>query len=305
MPAFNTEAFIGEAIDSVLKQSVPDWELIVINDGSTDKTAEIIQEFKDPRIRFFSQKNAGASAARNRGIRESRSEMLMFLDSDDRLRSRALDVLGKALSASSKVCLAYGESVVMDEAGRVFGPEKGPAFSDRPSGNVLKSILQRNFMLPGAVLVRAVCLDRTGGFRNDLMVTEDWELWCRLASVGEFIYLGGKPVLEYRLRSDSTLRTHGNATGHAKRMKCIEAVFSNPEITKHFKEKELSKLRRKRVAAAYGKLGAENLRRREWKQARYHLLKSLRHDPTSLREIILLGAALVRWMPYALERRMK
>jgi glycosyltransferase involved in cell wall biosynthesis len=304
MPAFNVEPFIGEAIASILQQSFFDWELIVVNDGSVDGTSQRVRECHDARIRLIEQGNAGAPAARNRGLAESRGELILFLDADDRLRPTALARLSQALAAAHDACVAYGEGVVMNEQGRVFGSEKGPVFSRRPAGDILASLLQGNVILTlGAALIRASCLKKSGGFREGLRVAQDWELWCRLAATGEFTYLGGEPVIEYRLRSGSIARTHGISID--ENFRTIEAVYSHPEIRTRFSEQDLARFRRKREAAAFAFAGSECLKNRSWVPAKLFFLESIRRNPLAARETILLAAAVMQWMPCCLERRLK
>jgi teichuronic acid biosynthesis glycosyltransferase TuaG len=90
MPAFNAEPFIEEAIQSVIHQTYHDWELIIINDGSTDRTGEIVESFNDPRIFYISKQNEGVSAARNMGLQRMRGEFVCFLDADDVLTSNSI-----------------------------------------------------------------------------------------------------------------------------------------------------------------------------------------------------------------------
>jgi glycosyltransferase involved in cell wall biosynthesis len=304
MPAFNVERYIGEAIKSVLNQSVTDWELIIVDDGSTDHTVDKVQELKDSRFRLFQQNNRGAPAARNRGLSESRGDLIIFLDADDRLRPPALERLLQALHASPKACVAYGEGVVMDEDGHVFGPERGPIFSHRPSGDILRTILQRNPILTmGAAITRASSLVKSGGFREDLRIAEDWELWCRLSAIGEFVYIGAKPIIEYRLHSKSLVRTLGMSIDES--LRSTEAVYSNPEITKRFTERKLVQLRKKREASAFSLAGTQCIKIHNWTEARHFFFESIRRNPLTPREIILLAVAIMQWMPYSLERRLK
>jgi len=274
----------------------------VVDDGCTDATAEVAKQFKDTRIHLVRQKNAGISAARNRGIKEACSDYGIFLDADDRLRPKAMERLLMTLQKAPKACVAYGEAVVMNEWGCVFGSESGPVFSSRPSGNVLKFILHKGFFLVGAAIVRVNFISKVGGFRNDLRVGEDWEMWCRLATIGEFVYIGKEPIMERRLRPDSITRTHLDPP--AEWFRSVEVVFSNPELRRFFKEDELLSLRKKRESAIYGKIGSRFLQVRNWARARHYFLKSLRLNPASPREIILLCASLVRCMPSPLERRL-
>lgn len=92
IPAYNVAPYISECLDSVVSQTFTDWEVIVIDDGSTDETVDITKEFIDERIRLIEQKNAGLSATRNRGVKEAKGEFILFLDSDDRLHNKTLEI---------------------------------------------------------------------------------------------------------------------------------------------------------------------------------------------------------------------
>jgi glycosyltransferase involved in cell wall biosynthesis len=303
MPAFNVAAYISEAIQSVLAQSVAEWELLVVDDGSSDGTVRAVRAFQDQRLRLIRQAHAGVGAARNRGIAESRSDMIVFLDADDRLRPEALAQLLGALEQAPLACLAYGEGVVMNTAGQVFGTKRGPLLARRPSGWVLRDILQNNFILTGGVCVRTDYLRKVGYFQAPLLQGQDWELWCRLATVGEFLYIGGEPVVEYRLRPGSISRTLGRTPVTA--LCSVTAVFTNPEIRCWFEACELTQLQRKREAAVYATAGTECLKTRSWAQARTLFFESLRRDCLRPREFVLLGVSLLQWLPLALERRLK
>ena len=303
MPAFNVEAYISEAIQSILAQSVADWELIVVDDGSYDGTVQAVRAFQDPRLRLIQQVHAGVGAARNQGIGESSSDMIVFLDADDRLRPEALAQLMGALAQTPLACLAYGEGVVMNTAGQVFGAANGPLLAHRPSGWVLRDILQSNFILTGGVCVRTDCLRKVGCFQTSLLQGQDWELWCRLATVGEFLYIGRKPVVEYRLRPGSISRTLGRSP--AKALDSVETVFANPEIRCWFAACELAQLQRRREAAVYATAGTECLKTRSWAQARALFCESLRRDCLRPRELVLLGVSLLQWLPPTVERRLK
>jgi hypothetical protein len=303
MPAFNVEAYISEAIQSVLAQSVADWELIVVDDGSYDGTVRVVRAFQDPRLLLIRQVHAGVGAARNRGIVECRSDMIVFLDADDRLRPAALARLTGALEHTPLACLAYGEGVVMNSAGQVFGAKRGPLLARRPSGWVVRDILQHNFILTGGVCVRTNCLRQVECFQTSLPQGQDWELWCRLATVGEFLYIGGEPVVEYRLRPGSISRTLGRTPVTA--LCSVQAVFTNPEIRCRFAACELVRLQRQREAAVYATAGTECLKTRSWAQARALFLQSLRRDCLRPRELVLLGVCLLHWLPPIVERRLK
>jgi glycosyltransferase involved in cell wall biosynthesis len=305
VPAFNTARYVGETIESVRRQTTADWELIVVDDGSTDGTAEVAGSVAEARLRLIRQANAGVSAARNRGAAEARGEFFLFLDSDDRLRPEALERLGGFLAARSDADVAYGELATTGEDGRLRHGGR-PVFGPRPSGRILPALLAGGFMVPGMALMRAEAFRRSGGFDESLRLSQDWEFLCRVAAGGEILYLPGPPVLEYRLRSSSA--THllgGGDAGFAERMRAIDRAYGNPDVTGGFPPGELARLRRRRHADLSARVGTLALRGRDWATAGRYFRKCLRYDPARPREIILLASALLHWLPPAVERRLK
>ncbi len=304
VPAYNAEAFVGEAIESVLRQSVSDWELIVVDNGSTDATAEVVRRFTDPRIHFIprEQENAGVSVARNRGIAAARGAYLAFLDSDDRLRRTALERLSAGFEGAPNVCVAYGNAALIDDSGEAFGPDTRPVFGLRPSGYVLPMLLARNFITNGgALLVRASCLMSSGHFREDIRLGQDWELWCRLAALGDYQFIGHEPVMEYRVHQGSASRVLGiSVKGHLPE---IDAAFTNPQITRLFTKRALNRLRQKRESDAYCFVGTEAIRAREWRLARQMFIESLRRWRMNPRVLVRLLCTVLRWVPPPLARR--
>ena len=126
MPAYNASRFIGESIHSVISQTYQNWELLIINDGSTDNTGEVIRNFADDRIRYFEKKNGGVSTARNLGLKEMRGEYFCFLDADDELPDNSLALRASYLQEHPEVDLLDGWVLVMDQkmgdVQRVYGP---------------------------------------------------------------------------------------------------------------------------------------------------------------------------------------
>ncbi len=115
VPAYNAEKYIAEAIESVISQTYNNWELIIINDGSTDKTEEIIRDFEDNRITIFYQKNSGVCSARNRGIAFAKGEYITFLDADDILPQKSLELRVKFLQNNPKIDLVDGCISIKDK----------------------------------------------------------------------------------------------------------------------------------------------------------------------------------------------
>lgn len=205
MPAKNAAAHIREAIASVLAHGAGVAELIVIDDGSTDDTAAIVNSFPESRIRLVANETSGVSAARNLGARLAAENWLMFLDADDRLRPDAITTLLAAASASPQAVLIYGDYDVIDDAGRPIGRRSMLLGRSKPSGQVLRRIAAGNFIVNGGVmLVRADAFKTAGGFDPSLKYCEDWHCWCRLAAVGDFQFVRAL-VLDYRRHPANTM----------------------------------------------------------------------------------------------------
>jgi glycosyltransferase involved in cell wall biosynthesis len=251
MPAYNVAAYIEEAVDSVLQQSAEGWELIIVDDGSTDDISARLARYDDQRIKVIRQENSGASAARNKGWRAATADYLLFMDADDRLRANALERLGAALDGNSGACAAYGDAVFIDAPGRIIGSEGRPRHTPRPSGRVLEPLLRNNFLFVGTLCVRGDTLAKVGGW-SDARLGEDWELWCQIAARGDFVYIGEGPVLEYRQHGESTVRRTGRNVEEVFRV--IDRVFADPKIRARVPAVRLNRLKRKReaVICAFG-----------------------------------------------------
>jgi glycosyltransferase involved in cell wall biosynthesis len=193
MPAYNAEATIASAIVSVLRQTRSDFELIIVDDGSTDATTSRIEPLlRDSRIRLISQPNRGLAAARNAGIADARGKYISLLDSDDLWLPHYLESMDAALARDSGASVAYTDSawILNDTAGKVRRVSRVGAIRHRaPSdgsqpGEFFRALLQRgNYIFVGATIDRRA-LERVGAFRTDLRRVEDYELWLRIASRG-------------------------------------------------------------------------------------------------------------------------
>jgi glycosyltransferase involved in cell wall biosynthesis len=300
VPAFNAERYLEDTIHSVVEQSHPSWELLVVDDGSTDRTLEVAKAIQHPRVRVFTQANRGAAAARNRGLRESEGQYVVFLDADDRLRPTALARFVEALQNTPRCVVAYGEIRAISAEGDVLDP-RPPRPGGGLSGDLLRALLVRNRILtPGAACVRRSGLAEVGPFDERLKVGEDWELWCRLAGVGEFRYIGGEPVTDYRIHPESMVHTAGLDIAHE--FACIDAIYSNPKLEERFDEATRARYRRRSDATAHSFVADRHIKARDWRRAREHLARALRSDPWRAREILILPFCVFRWMPKRIER---
>src|SRR4051794_17886995 len=171
MPAYNTGRFITEAIESVLAQRYRNWELVIIDDGSTDNTGSIIEGFTDPRIVALRQPNGGLTSARNLGLSNVSGDWVLFLDSDDLLRPDALDVLIEAAWArrARTPAVVYGDYVRIDETGAKFGRrDLLTKIRKRPSGDLVRFLLQSFVMMIGTAIVRRDVAMKVGQLRAGL-----------------------------------------------------------------------------------------------------------------------------------------
>lgn len=204
VPAYNAERFIGRALESAVSQTYTNLEIVVIDDGSCDRTAEVIRGFRDPRIRYLHQPNLGQGRARNNGIRTSAGAYITFLDADD------FYLPGKV-----------GQQVAFLEAQREFGAvfcnvlhfyshDPRRLFGRRPAvtgGDIFPALLHSSLINPNTLMVRGQILRSGFSFREDRYYPEEWDLYLRLSRSGvQFGYLDEDHVIvEVREDSNTTM----------------------------------------------------------------------------------------------------
>jgi glycosyltransferase involved in cell wall biosynthesis len=201
IPAYNAEKTIVETIASLQQQSFSDFEIIVVDDGSTDQTVATVHAIQDPRIKVVSQQNGGVGASRNRGMAEATGEFVSFIDADDLWTPDKLEAQLAALEKHPEAGVAYSWTTFVDQQGKVLFSQP-PVFHE---GNVYPQILVGNFTSNGSnILVRRKFVDVVGGFDVGIK-TEDWGYCVRLAAVCPFAVVPKHQVI-YRLipQSDSS-----------------------------------------------------------------------------------------------------
>ena len=191
----NRRQMLSEAVASVQEQSFRDWELIVVDDASTDDTAEYLAALADERIRALRQSGHGErSAARNRGLAEARGELIMFLDDDDMLRATALEKMAGALRAHPSCVAAVGACrIFVDEGDTVKAYHPARASVRR----ICRELLFEWWANSGQNLYRTSVVRDVGGFDVALSVVEDRKLWLAVASRGE-VCLVPQVTMDYR-----------------------------------------------------------------------------------------------------------
>lgn len=190
MAACNSAATIAEAIESVRRQTREDWELIVVDDGSRDGTADLVETFTDVRIRVIRElENRGPAFARNRAISLAQAPLVATLDSDDLWLPQYLATMISTLDSDPGAAIAFTDAWVLDDATGRVRKMAAMAFQDPPEplptdpDTLLVELLRRNFIY-NSVTFRREAFTKVGGYDERLWIGEDWELWLRLAAAG-------------------------------------------------------------------------------------------------------------------------
>lgn len=200
MPAYNAEAYIAEAIDSVLKQTYEQWELLVINDGSKDKTGEIANRYRDGRIKVIHQENGGEASARNTALANMRGEFLAFLDSDDAFLPDHLEKTAVYLQNHADKDAVYTDGIYMTSAGQRLEPlssqRRGPF-----TGWIFPEVVRASdvFGPPTCTLLRThLIFEHDLTFDTRIVIGPDWDFLTRYCEWAQFGNLADKTVL-YRV----------------------------------------------------------------------------------------------------------
>jgi len=298
IPTYNRADLIGGTLESVREQTFADWECIVVDDGSTDGTEEVVQQFaeQDERFHYVRQPNAGVCVARNRGISLARGKYVAFLDSDDHFAPNKLEWQVAALDGDSGAVLVYGNTLQCSPLDMRRGQIYLGDMVSKPSGWAFESLLQCSSVY--APLVRAEAFRKTGGFDSEMIPGEDWDMWIRLARVGRIIF-DPRVHLFYRLHEGSVSQNTLFLLDGARRV-----------VKKNLRGVPLPKrLRLRRAARTYLRSGytprllADAHRFREageWQEERKAWLALASLDPAILRTRVALLS--VVWAAISSER---
>jgi len=229
IPAYNRARYLGEAIRSVLEQTFRDFELLVVDDGSTDQTAELIGSISDPRVRYLPQSHRGISPSLNAGLRAARGECVARLDSDDCWLPDMLESLVAVLDSRSDIGVAYGRGQVMDHEGRWLSHSFGTP--ERFRGDSLRSLVYDDCTCNIALLARRACFDRAGLYDETLPANEDWDMWLRVARHYRFAFVD-KVLACIRWHDDNLtgLTSPQLAVVLETRTMPLDKLFSDPQL---------------------------------------------------------------------------
>lgn len=248
IPTYKHCDFVRTTLDSVFAQTFADYEVIVVNDGSPDNTAEVLRPLTDSgRIRYIAQENQGQGAARNRGLAEAQGEFVAFLDDDDLWPPDKLEWQVAALRRHPDAGMVAGPADMIDAA-------TGQCVSQMPffPEITVEILFQGNpFVSPGQTLVRAELLKRLNGLSAEIWGADDWDLWFRVAKNSR-IFMEDRVALFYQIHP-------GNASGQMKRMLDNACLV----VKIHLREVDPKKRKQTELAAykfLYGYLGTRVIR---------------------------------------------
>lgn len=237
IPAFNSGKFIREAIDSVLAQTYKNYEIIVVDDGSTDNTKEILQPYiKKGQIKYIYQTNQRQAAARNNGIRRSKGELIAFLDSDDLWLPKKLESQLPFFQESS-IGLVYSGLSIFDEDNNTL---EETDFTRYRKGRIFDDLLASNFIPTSTVMIRRSCIDKAGFFR-DYKLGQDWDLWLRISAGFKIDYVD-QILTRYRSHHDNVSKKDPKVKLNID-IKILKRIFTDFRVSRKIRKKVLSEIK--------------------------------------------------------------
>ncbi len=237
-PTYNRCALLERAINSVLKQTRPVDEIIIIDDGSTDGTPELLAK-KYPQILYFWQENKGVSATRNAGIEKATGDWIAFLDSDDTWLPRKLEYQQEALIQNPEYLICHTNEIWIRRGKRVNPMKKHQKFG----GYIFDKCLPICVISPSSVILHRSLFERFGKFDTELPVCEDYDLWLRLCAFLPVLYLEKSLITKYGGHADQLSRSTWGLDRF--RIQALEKIIANPDLSPAHRQAALEMLKYK------------------------------------------------------------
>jgi glycosyltransferase involved in cell wall biosynthesis len=271
IPTYNRADLLSSAIDSELAQSCPASEILVVDDGSTDTTAQVVMGYGHP-VQYLQLPHTGLPAAtRNAGIRAATGDLLAFLDSDDLFLPDKLALQTQAMAQMPEAGLVYSDALFFrtqptEPVGHVLDGLPSP------TGWVLPQLLVGNFLAPPAVLVRRTALESVGFFNEnpDFFAVEDFDLWLRLAEAFPFTYIPGDVA---------AIRRHpgGISRNTARLRQGVLAVLAAFDRRSPAASQQYRTARHEAYALSHAAVATAEAHARCWRPAAWHTLQAVSH----------------------------
>ena len=284
IPAFNAQDFIGDAIESALRQTSNILEIIVVDDGSKDNTVEIVNSFNN-RVSLICQPNQGSGCARNTGIYRCQGKWVAFLDADDLWEENHIETLFKALCLNPTAALVYSGKNWIDKNGNDLSVE---AQTKYPSGWIFGELIESNYISGAScVMARRDILINYNGFRPDPVYppNEDYELWLRIAATHPVAATSCKTVRYRRHENNQTVKRSKYATGHLASLRSGCSLLVNGKV--HAANKPYKINPRDRLCRAYREAITSTFYFNDYRASRCILKEMLRDRIFDLRSIFV------------------
>ncbi len=202
IPTYNRGRYIAATINTVLNQTFKDFEIIVVDDGSTDDTRKELEQF-GPKIQVITQLNSERAISRNNGVKNSTGAYIAFLDSDDFWSPDKLEKQVEVLDNLKDIILVYGQSYRINDKGEQIKTARRQMQGF--SGKVFKNLLMRNFVVSATPMIKREDFGKTTGFQTKYIPYEDWEFWLRFSLLGDFYFLP-EPFSYYRIHPEQSVK---------------------------------------------------------------------------------------------------
>ena len=279
IPAYNYGHYIGDALRSVQAQTQDDWECVVVDDGSTDDTGEVVAQFAaaDPRVRYVRQENARQAAARNNGIRRARGDYFQFLDADDRIEPEKLEAQLRLLRETPGVDVVYSDIRYFDDGdarprrAAVEGEEPWMPLISGSGGEFLLRLVRNNIMPINAPLFPRRVIEQVGPFHEGLLI-EDWQYHIRCAAAGTRYRFDDREGVR------ALVRAHAGSSSSDPRWMLRAEILMRETVRGVLADEAAYRLNEQRLAEATGLLGVEEHARGRRARAVAQFLKAGRMD---------------------------
>ena len=275
LPCYNGSRWIHRSIESILAQTYRNFELIIVDDGSIDNSKEKINLYlSDPRVHYIYQRNSGFSAALNRGLKESKGEVIGFIGQDDLWAPKKLEIQSTYLNSHQNVGVLYSNYYLMNSEEQIISIMKAKAPASSRIQNV-KNLFLNNFIGFETVLVKRECFEKVGYFDESMSGFSDYDLWLRIAGQFDIGYV------------DKTLvkkRSHNLQLSIDSRELMLrdEFLITKKALAMH---PYLAEDCQKKCAMLYYSLGVMFLKRNDILAAKRNLLKTIRFQPRNLKAV--------------------
>jgi glycosyltransferase involved in cell wall biosynthesis len=271
IPTYNSVHFVTQAIASVLAQTFQDFEVLVIDDGSTDNTKEVLKKKYGDKIHYLFKTNGGVSSARNFGIEKAKGKYLAFLDADDIWLPEKLEKQISLLEAAPEIGLCYAGAIVVDEDLNPKNYVEAEQYEDATEGLLLKM----NILILSSSFIRSEIVRQTGGFDSEFSTCADKEYWLRLSLLTKLA-----PVEDYlvKYRQVSGSMSSDPKLSKTDTLNVLRKFFGSADLPAKYK-----KLENKAFSNSLMVISGEFLHNGEWKDSIYCMWQALLYNPFNLK----------------------